>query len=503
MQQNYTKTQLDRLDTGTLIAQASTTGSWQVLPYQSPVVAIHLAVLRTGKVLFMGGSSLDPNNRNCPNCSAVWDVNNGTFNRPTTPNDADNIVIDLFCSGHSFRSDGRLLVAGGTQQYNPYKGSRNALLFNPSTEQWEKTALMNSGRWYPSLVTLGNGRVLAVSGLNINGSDLDLNPEIYNGSSGWNAFSQPTQSRLPMYAGLTLMQDGRVFFSGSSYEGGREGVTPRILTLPSRFNQQIAEQEVPGLTGADFRNQAATVLLPPAQDQRVMIVGGGSSEGGTSGVPTTNNVSIADLKVSNPTYTSAAPLNSGRIHHNAILLPDRTVFVCNGSTTGEGFSTIPPAEIYNPATNTWTVVAAQTIRRIYHGTAVLLPDGRVLSAGSAYAFGIENHEYQLEIYSPAYISQPRPVIQQAPTSVRYGNRFTIRTPQAGNIKWVSLIRPMATTHALDTEQRLVDVPISSRNSTSVTVSVTSNRNLAPPGYYMLFITDNSNIPSVASWIRVF
>jgi hypothetical protein len=503
IQQNETPMQLNQKDAEMLIAQGTNVGSWQVLPYQAPVVAIHMALLRTGRVFLIGGSSLDPNNRLCPNCSAVWNVSNGTFTRPTTPNDNAGIVIDLFCAGHSFRSDGQLFVAGGTQQYNPYKGSTAALLFNPSTEQWTRLPSMNRGRWYPTVVTLGNGRNFVLSGLNTDGNGLERNAEIYVGSSGWNLFSQPTASPFPMYAGLILMQSGRLFFSGSNFEDV-EGATPRIITLPSQFTQAITEQAVPGLTNANSRNQAATVLLPPAQDQRVMIIGGGTNN--SYGTATTNSVNIVDLKVSNPTYTAGPSLNFGRMHHEAVLLPDRTVLVCNGTTIGEDDTQpIPPTEIYNPAMNTWTVVATQNVRRRYHGTAILLPDGRVVSAGSAAFFGLENHDFRLEIYSPPYISQPRPVIQQAPTSVRYGNTLTltISRPQSVPIKWVSLISPMATTHSLDTSQRVVDVPIASQSNTSLTTgAITTNRNLAPPGYYMLFITNQNNVPSVARWIRL-
>ena len=228
-----------------------------------------------------------------------------------------------------------------------------------------------------------------------------------------------------------------------------------------------------------------------------MIIGGGTPD---YFAQTTNACNIVDLRVSNPTYTPAEPLNYGRMHHNAILLPDRTVIVCNGTTVGETSDSKAPPEIYNPATNTWTVAATTGVIRLYHAVALLLPDGRVVAAGGNPNRGQE--ERRLEIYSPPYMSQPRPTIQNAPQTLSYNRTITIQTPQAANIKWVSLIKPMATTHGLDTEQRVVDVPITSRTSTSLSVTLTNNRNIAPAGWYMLFITDNNNVPSVASWIRL-
>jgi hypothetical protein len=189
------------------------------------------------------------------------------------------------------------------------------------------------------------------------------------------------------------------------------------------------------------------------------------------------------------------------MHVSAVLLPDRTVFVCNGSQMGENTSkSMLPGEIYNPATNAWTTVETPSVPRVYHSVALLLPDGRVVTAGGNPSRG--TNELRLEIYSPSYMSRPRPVIQSAPTSTTHSATITIQTPQAAAIKWVSLIKASANTHSCDTEQRLVDVPITARTSTSITASVTSHSNIAPPGFYMLFITDNNGIPSVATWIQL-
>ncbi|MBD2532333.1 DUF1929 domain-containing protein [Nostoc flagelliforme FACHB-838] len=494
MTQSNNKTDLlQETDLGTVVAQATTTDKWQVLSYSAPILPIHAALLRTGKVFFFCGSGNDPNRLNTPYDSVVWDVNKGTFTRQAPPLDSNNQPIDIFCAGHSFRPDGMLLVAGGTLRYDPFYGSPSALMFDPIAEKWVKIPSMNNGRWYPTVLTLGSGRILAVSGPDKDGK-LNRQPEIYsvNFPNGWNAF--PTTSALPAYLHLFLLSNGDIFYSGAQMGG--TGVTPRILTLPGTFTQSITEKVVPGLQNPGFGgDQAASVLLPPAQDQKVMIIGGG-------GDTAINRVNIVDLKASNPTYVAAKPLNYARKHHSAVLLPDRTVFVCNGSKINEDTTqSMLPAEIYNPATNTWTVVAKQNVPRVYHSVALLLPDGRVVTAGGNPRRRVD--ELRLEIYSPAYMSRPRPIIQSVPQiTLSYGLQFTIQTPQAANIKWVSLIRPMATTHSCDAEQRLVDVPINFRDATSLNVTITNNRNIAPPGWYMIFITDNNGTPSVATWRRV-
>lgn len=473
---------------------------WQ-LSSQIPINPIHAAVGRTGKVLFFAGSGNDASQAaydNSPNGVRLWDPNTGAFTTPTIPLDSGGNPIDLFCAGHSFRADGQLFVAGGNLQYDPFYGIDECFVFdftaNNGNGRWTQVASMNRGRWYPTVLTLGDGRIFALSGFGLTGN-LERNPEIFNGSIGWNIFSRRTSS-LGLYAHLILLSSGKIFYTGAQ-AFGNYGVSPRILTLPPNFNTAIAQQLVSGLQRPGYGNQAASVLLPPAQDQKVMITGGGNSTGAA-----TNRVNIVNLSNST-TYTAAASLRYARLHHNAVLLPDRTVFVCNGSGGEEDLSqSTLPAEIYNPATNTWTAVETPSVSgRVYHSVAVLLPDGRVVVAGGNPDRGI--YENRIEIYSPAYVSQPKPTISSAPTAATYNTTITIQTDQpATNIQWVHLIRPMATTHGLDTEQRLVDLPINSRSGNALNVQITSNRNIAPPGYYMLFVVNNNNIPSVARWLQL-
>jgi hypothetical protein len=466
-------------------------GSWHLLPYPCPINPVHAAVLRTGQVFFYSGSGNDANNP--PGPSVSLNLRTGTFASQAAPM-VEGASIDLFCAGQSFRSNGSLMVVGGTQQYDPFYGLNTTFLFSPGTSRWTQVPSMNSGRWYPTIVTLGNGRVLALSGLDSNGN-LSRQPELYSGSKGWQAFP-PTSGFFPLYANLVLLSTGKLFYSGASTGGANP--TPRILTLPRTFTQPITEKPVAGLVDANFANQATSVLLPPAQDQRVMIIGGGDSQHAA-----TNRVNIVDLRSSTPAYQSGPPLTHARMHLNAVLLPDRTVFVCNGSSIAEAAGSTLPGEIYDPYAEqpAWSVAAWPSVpERVYHSVAVLLPDGRVLTAGGNATR--DGYQEQLEMYSPAYMTQPRPRIQSAPSSVVAGGQITIQTPQAATIRWVHLIRPMATTHSCDTEQRLVDMPISSRTNTALTVTVPSPRHLTPVGWYMLFIVDNQRVPSVAKWIRV-
>jgi hypothetical protein len=230
-----------------------------------------------------------------------------------------------------------------------------------------------------------------------------------------------------------------------------------------------------------------------------MIVGGGNRF--LYGGSTTDTVYIVDLKDSFPVYRQVQSLHVPRMHVNGVILPDRTVFVCNGSTVGEDTHLgLLRAEIFDPATNTWTLAEAQTVPHGYHSMAMLLPDGSIITGGGTPT--VACNEIRMQIYRPAYMSASRPKIQEVTGEIRYGEAFPIRTDQAHNIKWANLMRPTAITHSHDMEQRLVDLPITSKSRSSLTVSVTSKPNLAPPGWYMLTITDNNNIPSVASWVHL-
>jgi hypothetical protein len=206
-----------------------------------------------------------------------------------------------------------------------------------------------------------------------------------------------------------------------------------------------------------------------------------------------------------------SPLNFPRLHLNAVLLPDHTVFVTGGSLKQEDqpLARLQP-EIYDPVTDTWTPMASSTVPRLYHSTALLLPDGRVVAAGGNPEGGTHvqwdddpEEEMRLDVFSPPYLFKgPRPTIAAAPAQCTYGQTIAITSPASVNIRWVSLMRNCVTTHSFDTNQRLVDLDVTGQAGGVVTATVPNNRNIAPPGWYMLFLVDNGGIPSVASWIQL-
>jgi Galactose oxidase-like, Early set domain/Concanavalin A-like lectin/glucanases superfamily len=499
-------------------------GSWQVLPFLSEVLAVHAALLPTGKVLFAAGSGnsavrfADPNFGNTALqfwTSVVWDPAanppEAGFFHPDTPRDAQGTVLDLFCGGETPLADGRVLSTGGTQRYQggttQFAGRADTLVFSPVTQQWAVVRPMAHGRWYPSVIILADGRVLATGGLdeNATGARNTTVESFFPAADYWQPLAMPPGfGGLPLYAHLYLLADGSVFYAGGHMDDGPAAPLRLDLTRSPATVTPVA-----GLTRVDARDQCASVLLPPAQDQKVMIIGG--APGGGNAIA---DVDVIDFTQPVPAYQPVAPLNSPRKHPNAIVLPDRTVLVTGGSARGEDASVATNhAEIFDPAhpERGWAQAAEASVTRMYHSVALLLPDGRVITASGNPDQGHQvnwvppdpNEELRMEIYSPPYLSRgPRPVISAVPTEWRYSQTVDITTPDAGTIQWASLIRPGATTHSFNTSQRLVDLPITARDGSAVQVQVTGEPNLAPPGWYMLFLTDTDRVPSVARWVHL-
>jgi hypothetical protein len=496
-------------------------GQWELLGFHSGVLAVHAALLHTGKVLFFAGSGSSATRFASPDfgsmtknifTSVVWDPQHAppnNFAHPPTIFAEDHRPFDFFCGGDTFLPDGRILSAGGTLAYDPFRGRRDATVFDPQTQTWKFIASMNHGRWYPSVVTLGDGRILAATGL----TEAPTNPhnetlEIYSAATNhWQLLHFVAGfPALPLYAHLFLLADGRLFFNGGHMDDVLN-LEPCTIDLT---HDPVQTTPVFGINARDMRNQSASVLLPPAQSQRVMLMGGGP-DGKQNKTDAVDNVDIVDFNGVNPHFAAVTPLCLPRLHLNAVLLPDRSVFVTGGSLKQEDTPLARlQSEIYDPLKDEWTLTAACKVPRLYHSTALLLPDARVLTAGGNPEAGKHvpwdedpEEEMRLEIFSPPYLFRSaRPRIAAAPVECTYGTEVTIHSPDAGALSFVSLVRNGITTHSYDSNQRLVDAEIASQQNGLVKIRLTDNPNLAPIGWYMLFLVSQTGVPSIAHWIHL-
>lgn len=466
-----------------VLTQAAQLGAWEMLPCDSVTLAVHFALLHTGKVLIFSGSGNYPPRHNSHTYgSVIWDYEEGTFTKVP-------ITYDMFCAGQASLPSGNLLTCGGTKNYDsPWEGAPESAVYDAGTDTWHNKPDMADGRWYPTLVSLGDGTVMAFSGTNQAGNGLNEIPEVFHESSGtWSQTPSLRTPGWPLYPHLFLKDDGRLFFTGGQL--GNTGIGGQVLDIASGTHTPV-----PGLRLPDNRDQGASILLPPAQDQKVMLVGGLGNAGATP------MADIVDLSAANPSYQPTSDMFHGRTRLNAVILPDRTVFVSGGGSAAES-QPVLESEIYDPSTGTWSRAATATVPRLYHSVALLLPDGRVATAGSNPDRG--DDELRIEIFHPPYLFKgARPFIEQAPSHLTHGHAFTLDTPNGMDIMWVQLIRPMATTHSTDTSQRLIDLPFERTDCCTLEVHVPNNPNLAPPGWYMLSVVDMKRRPSDAKWVKL-
>lgn len=242
-----------------------------------------------------------------------------------------------------------------------------------------------------------------------------------------------------------------------------------------------------------MRNQSASILLPPAQDQRVMLMGGGGWDMHNE-APAVADACLVDLAAANPAYRPVAPLHEARMHLCAVLLPDRTVLVNGGAAMEEAATAAAlDAEIFDPTTETWTLAARSRVPRLYHSIALLMPDGKVITAGSNPARKTE--ELRIEVYWPPYLfTGPRPSLVLATDQAVVGDTVTATTDDPA-LASVGLVRPGATTHSSDNEQRLVDVPTTYAADGALTLRLPAQRTLTPPGWYLVFAVSAARVPS--------
>ncbi|HEY4764641.1 MAG TPA: galactose oxidase-like domain-containing protein [Candidatus Sulfotelmatobacter sp.] len=502
-------------------------GLWSTLPQTMPVNPVHAALLHTGKILIIQGSgNCPPQQAGCPQGpqypqgAALLDLsNNSITTMPTT--------WDMFCNGMSIMQDGRVLINGGTKGYGtlgvvgtqgdiPFTGLPNASIFDPSSTSFIDIAPTAHGRWYPTLTELNDGTMMTTSGLNDTTGVDNNTSEIWNGQQ-WSAEIPGNPNianfpgfQFPLYPRMHLLPTGHIFYSAPSSATLDFNPTSDIWTL-------VAWTIYPGQNDPNGeRTYGASVLLPLTPQNnyspKVMIMGGDN--------PATNTTELIDLSPAGAQLSAACPnyapcwvqgptMSQSRVEMEATLLPNGTVLVDAGSAQDENPTTASlQAEIYDPVSNSFSSAGSNAFPRLYHNVQLLLPDGTVLLAGGNPAQGVFAN--QIEIYQPSYLfnSDASPAYRpqsatNPPSSITYGQSFTLSTPDASTISSVVLMKAGSVTHSFDMDQRYVGLTFTmGQTSGSLSVTAPSNSNIAPPGYYMLFLVNQTGTPSLASWVQV-
>ncbi len=475
-------------------------GSWDPLIQfggngLDPIVAVHLIHLHTGKVLVLDYGVDEPYGSPF---SRLWtppsiDDPGGTGTFEAVPNNHTN----LFCSGHSHLADGRVLTAGGSwlpATSDPTVAPLTADLFDPLLPvglQWNNPAAppdMRHRRWYPTCTTLTDGSVFVVAG-EISPGKLDtVRPERYTpgpGGGSWVELPKSAEHYFPIYALNFLAPGGLVFNAGGHSDTWIiDPDAPSPEWLPMGFNAGHPEYD-----------HCGTVMYAPG---KVLKLGGGIGKPPLA----CRTVSMIDLNQASPEWVLRRPMTHERQNLNATVLPDGTVLVTGGNrdynAKGQTLEPVMSAELYDPDTDTWTLMPNMSHPRMYHSTALLLRDGRVVAAGG--------DDYPTaQIFRPPYLNTgvERPVIQVSPESMTYGGTCTIAyTPVEITIDRVALLRLGAVTHGFDQDQRRVPLTIGAAAAGTVTVLAPAGPDIAPPGHSMLFLLEPSGVPSAAAYVRV-
>jgi hypothetical protein len=468
------------------IGQPAVTGEWGAR-MDWPNVAIHVHVLPNGKVLFWGrrewkNDGTPKESLDVQNCTPrLWDPQSGTFTVLPKPG------YNLFCAGHTFLADGRLLVVGGHEKDG--HGKPHARIFDPASNAWITIPDMNAGRWYPTAVALPDSGVLVSSG----GDELgqrNVHQQVWKGGA-WHPMVE--HNDIPLYPRMHVAQDGRVFLSG-------------YLKLSQLLDTGGSGHWHPvGNSAGAQREEGMAVMYGIG---KLLIAGGGD--------PPQNTAEIIDLTQAHPAWQSTGSMSTKRRHANATILPDGTVLV-TGGTSGGGFNDVSKpvkhAEVWNPATGQWTSWAAEEVSRLYHSTAVLLPDARVLSAGGG-EYRLTNGDpnpngdskRNAQIFSPPYLfkstpAKPRPVITSAPATVNYGQVFDVGAARPDQVRQVTWIRLSSVTHSFNMGQRINFLTFAAAAG-ALKVTAPANANLCPPGHYMLYLLNDDKVPSVARIVQI-
>ncbi|KAJ8773761.1 hypothetical protein K2173_006411 [Erythroxylum novogranatense] len=523
---------------------AVTGGNWVVLQESIGISAMHMQLLKNSKVIIFDRTDFGPSNLSLPeakcrfnddavkpkDCTAhsiLYDIVSNTF-RPLT------LHTNTFCSSGTVDSYGNLVQTGGDR-----RGERVIRMFttcdNDSCDWVELVSPLMNRRWYATDQILPDGRIIIVGGRRV------FSYEFFpRNSSKWSNKTLPflvqtrdsSQEENNLYPFLHLLPDGNLFIFANN----------RSILFDYTANRVI--KEYPVMPGGDRRNYPSTgssVLLPiqlgRGVEAEVMICGGAPARAHIKAVEERVFVEASRtcgrLKVTDPRPEWVMELMPmPRVMGDMLLLPSGDVLIINGAAHGTAGWDDARVPVYNPVlylpdedpTRRFVVLNRSKIARMYHSTAVLLPDGRILVGGSnphpVYNFTAYPYptELSLEAFRPhyldAYYNDLRPSILTVETMVgrtvsfnqTFSLNFVLTTYRP---RWgvsVVLITPSFTTHSFGMNQRMLvlnrlSVTQLSTYAYKVSVLGPTNANVAPPGYYMLFVV-HVGIPSQAVWVQV-
>jgi FtsP/CotA-like multicopper oxidase with cupredoxin domain len=472
----------------------ATGGKWEELPGLPQITMMHAVLLaNSSRVLYWGYGPRTDHAR-------IWDQTTGLYTSPANQPAALAADENIWSGAHALLNDaqGTILCLGGfiSTATRPIPApwsantERRAFLFDPTTNSFSHAADLNTGRFYPTSLTLPDGRAMTLYGQdNANGGPTASSLEVFTpGGAGTWAAPKALPFNFFYYPWTFVLPNGELFIAGPQKPARRfDWTATPVVDDPAKQYNQISSQR-----GVNMDGTAVLLpLRPPHYEPRVVIAGGQPADASQS-------AEWIDLSVltPKPAWQALPDMNVPRDKANSVLLPDGRVLIVGGiETLADG----GPAEIFDPEdpASGFELGPSMQHKRGYHSTAILLPDGSVLVGGDP-----SGDTTPCERYRPSYFFKPRPNLTSAPAIVAHGAAFNVDTPTPGSIAEVVLMRPGAVTHGFNHAQRYIGCAITGASATAVHATMPPNGNLAPPGYYLLFIVDQDRIPSEGRWIRL-
>lgn len=462
-------------------------GEWKLVPGSPEVCFMHACLLPgTLKVLYFGyGDTRDDLSRlfdYSVDPGAVAAPGNQPFDVTQPPNSRP--FANIWSAEHDFLDDavGTVLVHGGFTPRQTYQ-------FDPGTLLWTRKQSTAHDRFYSTTLMLADRKLITLFGAEAKSF------EIYDPAAG--TWAAPVEAPVPdmehhhWYPWTYLLPGGKLFIAGPHVPTQRFNAGPAGITELESFPTNAGNRS----SGGEKGTSVLLPLRPPNYEARVLIAGGDLG-------PAQQTAELIDLSVAAPAWTNLSNLNRARPQQvNTVLLPDGRIFLAGGIDDVDG----GPVEIFDPRDPDagWELCATMTIPRGYHSTAILLADGSVLMGGDKPGQTKSGETTEHERYYPTYFTLPRPAITGAPASVAYGAVFLVQTPDPASIAEVVLVRPGAVTHGFNMTQRVVECMIVvGADPGAVGVQAPPDGNIAPPGYYLLFILTAGRAPSLGQWIRI-
>lgn len=530
-------------------------GRWYMVggEKQAEILAVHAALLPSNKILYFGGDQHDDSAAN-----PTPDIDHTRLFDCDHPHHIIKITglpdnADLFCSGHALLEDGQLVAAGGTLRWayprggdhlhrGHFPGIRESYRFDflpAGSEKWDATATKlvtarpgdvvpggdienTGGRWYPTLLTLPDGRVLAMGGhpLPDDRRHTTTSLETYDpatdswsivGNNDYNnipgANEVPGRDRHSEYPRLFVLPDGSVLSVSTMEDGNIEkwNVGNDATDWTFVIGSPPSSGDHKGFYRGDPK-RSTPVLLPLLYEEeyypKILLCGA-------------KTCYLLDPLASSPSWTATSRVmndypsprthNPYRRYMNATLLPTGEVLASGGTDNGKDDTGVKKAELYNPFTNTWSVLPeAETVRN-YHSVALLMPSGAVWHAGSnidAKGGGEEVRNLTVEIFEPWYFCEERPGLSGVTERACHGDRLSIRTPDANKISRVALVRCGSATHAFNPDQRYVTVNFRQAEWDLLTAFIPDEPAVLIPGYYLCFVLTEDNVPSEGKFVQI-